>query len=101
MYFTETTITMGARSAEQTARPLWFFLLQFDGGDSSAHDCNTPCGFWSSEKNPTSLPADIIFDRTPQFETMGKGVQAPLFTSTQALGNLVFITQTKYALRSI
>ncbi|KAL1937653.1 hypothetical protein VTO73DRAFT_13039 [Trametes versicolor] len=95
VYFTETTVTMCAHAAEQAASPLWFFLLQFDSGDHSAHESNIPCGFWSSEKDPASVPVDFIFDQTPQFVPIEEGEEAPLFTSTQALGDLVFTTQTK------
>lgn len=101
MYFTETTVTMCAYAAEQAASPLWFFLLQFDSGDHSAHEGNIPCGFWSSEKDPASVPVDFIFDQTPQFVPIEEGEEAPLFTSTQVLGDLVFTTQTKYASVSI
>ncbi|EIW51878.1 uncharacterized protein TRAVEDRAFT_54298 [Trametes versicolor FP-101664 SS1] len=97
VYFTETTITMSVHATEQVYPPLWFFLLQFDGNNGSAHDCNIPTGFWSSEKYPTSVPAGIIFDSTPQFEPIEEGVGAPLFTSTQVLGDLVFTTRTKMA----
>ncbi|KAL1939167.1 hypothetical protein VTO73DRAFT_10208 [Trametes versicolor] len=100
-YFTETTITMSAHATEQVYPPLWFFVLQFDGNDGSAHDCNIPSGFWSSEKYPTSVPAGIIFDSTSQFERIAEGVEAPLFTWTQVLGDLVFTTRTKYAPVSI
>ncbi|KAL1945756.1 hypothetical protein VTO73DRAFT_1758 [Trametes versicolor] len=94
--YTETTITMGAHAAaEQVFPPLWFFALQFDSGDNFAHDCNIPCGFWSSDKYPTSIPADIIFDPTPQSEPVWTDIEAPLFTSTQILGDLIFTTQTK------
>lgn len=92
---------MCAHAAEQAASPLWFFLLQFDSGDHSAHESNIPCGFWSSEKDPASVPVDFIFDQTPQFVPIEEGEEAPLFTSTQALGDLVFTTQTKYASVSI
>lgn len=94
---------MSVHAAEQAdlSQPLWFFAFQFDGGDNSAHDCKIPCGFWSSEKYPTSLPGDIIFDTTPQLECIEEGVKAPLFTSTQVLGDLIFTTQTKYASMSI
>ncbi|EIW51845.1 uncharacterized protein TRAVEDRAFT_54269 [Trametes versicolor FP-101664 SS1] len=95
-YFTETTITMSVHATEQVYPPLWFFLLQFDGNNGSAHDCNIPSGFWSSEKYPTSVPAGIIFDSTSQFEHI-EGVKAPLFTWTQVLGDLVFTTRTKMA----
>ncbi len=88
---------MSAHTAEQVVRSLWFFVLQFDGGAGSVHDCNIPSGFWSSEKYPTSVPAGIIFDSTPQSEPIMKGVKAPLFTWAQVLGNLVFTTETKYA----
>lgn len=100
-YFTETTITMSVHATEQVYPPLWFFVLQFDGGDGSAHDCNIPSGFWSSEKYPTFVPAGIILESTPQFEPIHKNVKAPLFTSTQVIGDLVFTTQTKYAPVSI
>ncbi|OJT14936.1 hypothetical protein TRAPUB_8506 [Trametes pubescens] len=94
-YYTETTITMSTRAAAQGVPPLWFFLLQFDGGESSAHGRNIPCGFWSLKKYPTSVPAGVIFDPTPQFEPIRKGEEAPLLTSTQILGDLVFTTETK------
>ncbi|EIW51863.1 uncharacterized protein TRAVEDRAFT_54282 [Trametes versicolor FP-101664 SS1] len=94
-YYTETTATMSTHAAEQVVPPLWFFLLQSGGSDSYAHARTTPCGFWSSEKYPTSVPAGIIFDPTPQYEPIRKGEEAPLFTSTQVLGDLVFTTETK------
>lgn len=88
-YHTETTATTITYGAEQKVRLLWFFVLQFGGGNNSTHDRSTPCGFWSSEKYPTSIPADIIFDPSPQFEPieMDKS-EVPLFTSTQVLGDL-------------
>lgn len=92
---------MSAHATEQVYPPFWFFLLQFDGNNGSAHDCNIPSGFWSSEKYPTSVPAGIILDSTPQFKLIEEGEQAPLFTSTQVLGDLVFTTETKYAPVSI
>lgn len=76
-------------------------MLQFDGNTGSAHNCNIPSGFWSSEKYPTSVPAGIIFDSTSQFEHVEEGVEAPLFTWTQVLEDLVFTTRTKYAPVSI
>lgn len=88
---------MSVHATEQVYPPLWFFVLQFDRNHGSAHDCNITTGFWSSEKYPTSVPAGIIFDSTPQFEPIEEGVGAPLFTSTQVLGDLVFTTCTKYA----
>lgn len=92
---------MSAHATEQVYPPLWFFVLQFDGNDGSAHDCNIPSGFWSSEKYPTSVPSGIIVDSTSQFERIAEGVDAPLFTWTQVLGDLVFTTQTRYAPVSI
>lgn len=47
------------------------------------------------------MPAGIILNLTPQFEPIEEGEQAPLFTSIQVLGDLVFTTQTKYAPVSI
>lgn len=92
---------MSAHATEQVYPPFWFFVLQFDRNGGSADDCNIPSGFWSSEKYPTSVPAGIIFDSTLQFEHIEEGVEAPLFTSTQVIGDLVFTTQTKYAPVSI
>lgn len=92
---------MSAHATEQVYPPLWFFMLQFDRNDGSAHDCNIPTGFWSSEKYPTSVPAGIILDSTRQFEPIEEGEKAPLFTSTQLLGDLVLTTETKYAPVSI
>lgn len=88
---------MNTHAAEQMVQPLWLFALQFDGGDGSAHDYNIPCAFWSSEKYPTSIPTDIIFSQTPQSEPIKSSMEAPLFTWAQALGDLVFTTQTRYA----
>ena len=88
---------MSVHATEQVYPPFWFFVLQFDGDDGSAHDCNIPSGFWSSEKYPTSVPAGIIFDSTSQFEAIREHEKAPLFASTQVIGDLVFTTQTKYA----
>ncbi len=89
---------MGTHTAEhwQAASPLWFFLLQFNGSDDP-YDSTFPCGFWSSEKYPTSIPAGITFDPVPRFERIRMDEEAPLLTSTQVLGDLVFTTQTKYA----
>lgn len=93
---------MSTHVTEQVYPPLWFFVLQLDGGHGSdAHDCNIPTGFWSSEESPTSVPADIIFDSIPQFAPIEEGVEAPLFTSTQVIGDFVFTTHIKYASVSI
>lgn len=88
-------------TAEHVVPLLWFFALQFDGGGRSSHNCNIPCGFWSTERCPTTVPAGITSDSTPQFEPIQKGVKAPLCTSIQVLGDLVFTMQTKYAQVSI
>lgn len=88
---------MSVHATEQVYRPLWFFVLQFDGNDGFAHDYIIPSGFWSSEKYPTSVPAGIIFDSTPQSEHIRDHVKVPLFISTQVLGDFVFTTHTKYA----
>ncbi|KAL1939146.1 hypothetical protein VTO73DRAFT_10187 [Trametes versicolor] len=96
VYYTETTITMTPRAAEKAPPPLWFFVLQFDGGDNYSHDRTVPCGFWSLDKHPTSIPADILLDALLQRSEPGeKGTQSPPFTSTQVLGDLIFTTRTK------
>lgn len=93
---------MTPHAAGKTAPSLWFFVSQFDNSDNSAQRYTIPCGFWSSEKYPTSVPADIVVNPTaPQFEFIRAGAEAPLFTSRQILEDLVFTTQTKYASLSI
>lgn len=104
-YVTETTVTTAAHAGESTApsvQPLWLFVLQFDDGNqAAARSLDVPCGFWSLEANPASIPEDIILDPTPQFEHVGKRKVAPLASWNQVLGNISFTIQTKCAPSSI
>ncbi|KAL1939152.1 hypothetical protein VTO73DRAFT_10193 [Trametes versicolor] len=74
--------------------PLWFFVFQFDG-DSSAHDCIIPSGFWSLEKDPTSIPADTIALASPQDFVPLQEVDDQIFVTVQALGDFKSVTWTK------
>ncbi|EIW55785.1 uncharacterized protein TRAVEDRAFT_50267 [Trametes versicolor FP-101664 SS1] len=99
-HLTETTVAMAAHAAESTipTQPLWFFVLQLlhDGDQDAVQPSNVlPCGFWSLEEHPASIPEDIILDPTPQFERIGKHTVAPLSTWKQMLGDLSFTIQTK------
>lgn len=105
-HLTETTVAMAAHAAESTipTQPLWFFVLQLlhDGDQDAVQPSNVlPCGFWSLEEHPASIPEDIILDPTPQFERIGKHTVAPLSTWKQMLGDLSFTIQTKCAPSSI
>ncbi len=101
--YMETTASMACtRTAGQAPPPLWFFLLQCEGGGQAlARDCNFPRAFWSSEKHPTSIPADVIFDPTPTFERIRGDTNARLSIWKQVIDGLTFTTQTKYVPVSI
>ncbi|KAL1939172.1 hypothetical protein VTO73DRAFT_10213 [Trametes versicolor] len=96
VYHTETT---AASAAEQAPPPLWFFMLQADDGDhrrDAVSDGHIPCGFWSSDKHPASIPADIDFDPTLRLERIGRdNDSAPVSTWTQRIADLTFTMQTK------
>ncbi|OJT07772.1 hypothetical protein TRAPUB_1364 [Trametes pubescens] len=97
-YLTETTVTMAAHASESAnpREPLWFFVLQFDDSNQgTVRPLSVPCGFWSAEENPASIPADIVLDPTLQFERIGRDSVAPLSTWTQVLEDLSFTIQTK------
>ncbi|EIW51881.1 uncharacterized protein TRAVEDRAFT_54300 [Trametes versicolor FP-101664 SS1] len=96
VYYTETT---AASAAEQAPPPLWFFMLQADDGDhrrDAVCDGHMPCGFWSSDKHPASIPAGIDFDPTLRLERIGRdNDSAPVSTWTQRIADLTFTMQTK------
>ncbi|KAL1950399.1 hypothetical protein VTO73DRAFT_5523 [Trametes versicolor] len=95
--YMETAATgIGVRAAQQAPPPLWFFLLQYDGSNQDVtRDPKFPRGFWSSERQPTSIPEDIIFDTTPRFEHIRKNTSVRLAIWKQTIGDLAFTTQTK------
>ncbi|EIW51851.1 uncharacterized protein TRAVEDRAFT_54273 [Trametes versicolor FP-101664 SS1] len=90
-YYTETIVFC---TTETVVPPLWFFVFQFDG-DSSAHDCIIPSGFWSLEKDPTSIPADTIALASPQDFVPLQEVDDQIFVTVQALGDFKSVTWTK------
>ncbi|EIW59390.1 uncharacterized protein TRAVEDRAFT_46699 [Trametes versicolor FP-101664 SS1] len=95
--YMETAATgIGVGAAQQAPPPLWFFLLQYDGSNQDVtRDPKFPRGFWSSERQPTSIPEDIIFDTTRRFEHIRKNTSARLSIWKQTIGDLAFTTQTK------
>ncbi|KAI0672643.1 hypothetical protein C8Q78DRAFT_1076993 [Trametes maxima] len=96
-YFTETLVTghPADNSPLPTGTPLYFFSLQHGASGQIYHDSSTPWGFWSAEKNPTSLPAGIVFDPGPHFERITDGMYARICRWTQVIDGWTFFVETK------
>ncbi|KAI0647627.1 hypothetical protein C8Q79DRAFT_1009694 [Trametes meyenii] len=94
-YFTETSVIGLPSDHEPLPTPLYFFTFQHGTSGQMYHNSTIPWGFWSTEKDPLSLPTGITFDPGPHFERINDDLYARIYQWTQVLDGRMFSIQTK------